>query len=259
MKNWAYSVFSESVRGEPVLTVLKVMQSDAKPPDTRISYDEYSFREGWAECPHDVGAGWILMGEDSYFNPLFLGRIKRDGFSVLPQSKNNVKFKVYNFFGMDNYRTCYVNVDVNSHGVDDVARMLLSYYKGGFNLGVGFQGGDPDSPNRLFRSITRLTYTNFSAVEYIDRTIRKGDMDSRHFKNLLWAAVAENTVAKIPAAQKMALTSAGKTLSEYNLDPTFPIVAKWALEPGQGWGVDWADIGLDFVFDFVTELVDAAV
>jgi len=259
MKTWAYSDFFESVRGEPVCTVSKVMQSDEKPPENRTFFGEYSFREGWAECPHDVGVGWIFLGGSSYFNPLFFDRIKRDGFSVLPLSKNNVKFKVYNFFGMDNYRTCYVNVDVNSHGVDDVARMLLSYYKGGFDLGVGFQGGDPDAPHRLFKSITKLTYTNFSAVEYIDQTIQKGDMDSRHFKNLLWAAVAENTVAKIPAAQKMALSREGKTLSEYNLDPTFPIVAKWALEPGQGWSIDWADIGLDFVFDFVTEVVDAAV
>lgn len=259
MKSWAYLLFFEIVQGEPLFRVQEVKSSESKPAGSDTSSRQFGSREGWFECPHDIGRGWLCYGFGNYFSPLFLDRARREGPSALPQGNKYVKFRVYNFFGMDNYSSCDLNIDVQRYGIDDVSRILLSYYKGGVDLGIRAEAGDPDGKKLLFKGISQLVYSNFSSVTYIDEVLRRGNMDSRHFKNLLWAVVSSHTVAKVPEKNKVPLADASKPIIEYNLDPMYPIVARWQLESGPRWGMDWCDIGLDFIFDFVTEVVDAAV
>lgn len=71
-------------------------------------------------------------------------------------------FRVFSFFGMDNYRVCDVELDIDNNTVDDLKRSVVAYYCGLVDLGIRADAGDPDGAPLYFQSIGRLVYTTFS-------------------------------------------------------------------------------------------------
>jgi len=160
---------------------------------------------------------------------------------------------------MDNYRMCTVNVDIDNYTPDDLARLVISYFKGKIDLGVRSEAGDSDGARRYYQAIRKMVYSNFSSLGLIDRKLIDMGGEGRHYRNLLYAVVATGTVAKVDENQKIELSGANKFISEYGLDSNYPIVCSWVLDSAPKWNLDFGDIGRDFLFDFVTDVVAAAV
>lgn len=264
MKTWCYLISDDKIHGLDVADVFGLAKSNTKPNyvpyDARFAFIRPSISPiGWQECRNDLQPNWCFI-DGVYVSPTARNRFETNGPSALPRNPRTWQFRVYNFLGMDNFRVCRINIDIDNHTPDDVAKLLLSHFKAKIDLGITSGGGDPDGQRRYFSSITRLAYTNFAGLALLDKTLAVPGGSRDHYRNLLFAAVTTaHTVAKLDANQKMHLTDSAKLISEYNLDTNHPIVALWALDKAERWNLDWGDIGLDFIADFVTEAIDAAI
>lgn len=281
MKTWANLFAAEAAHGLWINQVIRVMVSESKPePDWRADrkmqiaaenkFDPFETRDldkkyyvegrfdGWCECRADITTSWYYI-DGLFVSGAVLQRFRAQGPSALPRQPRIQPFRVFNFLGMDNYRMCTVNVDIDNYTPDDLARLVISYFKGKIDLGVRSEAGDSDGARRYYQAIRKMVYSNFSSLGLIDRKLIDMGGEGRHYRNLLYAVVATGTVAKVDENQKIELSGANKFISEYGLDSNYPIVCNWVLDSAPKWNLDFGDIGRDFLFDFVTDVVAAAV
>jgi hypothetical protein len=229
--------------------------SDEAPPGTLTIQppSEKMLFPDWRECRQEVVAGWFYA-DDVYMSPAAFERFKQQGVSALPRYPRVQQFRVFNFFDSNNYLACNIQVDIDNHAPDDVARILLSHYKGKIDLGIYSDAGGPGGEKRYYRSIRRMVYTSFSGLTLIDEKLKQKDMVGAHYRNLLYAAVSTgHTVAKVPANQIVPLEGGGKLISDYNISPDGPIVATWSIDPAPRWNIDWGDIAIDTLTDLVAD------
>jgi len=273
MRSWAFLGFSEQYFNDvPVFQIYEVVNSESVPEKAPFAYTEmlrlkrqamgeYMIEDPagceahWEECPGHVLKSWYCV-DGCFLSWAGIERCRRIGKLDVPAQPRFQMFRVFSFFGMDNYRVCDVKLDIDNNTIDDLKRSVVSNYGGRVDLGIRASGGDPDESPRYFQSIDRLVYTTFSSSSYITSLLQKKTGDWRHFINLLWAAVSTaHTVAKVPDSQKFPLLEDGKLISEYNLDPVFPIVASWQVDPGPQWGPDWKYEAFDVFMDIVSDAV----
>lgn len=273
MKKWAFVVMAEAeegfvyVNGVGVYEICGFLDSENKPNGDSDQYrkvmqvrtesagayaPEYppGYEPHWVEFPEYIGC-WRYFVNGYFVSEAALSRYKRIGRFDIPSHPRIQTFRVFSFFGMDNYRIGDVKLDIDNDTTDDLKGMVVSHYTGRFNLGITAGAGDEDGPVRCYRSIADLAYTTILSSSNISTSLVNKTGDWNHFKNLLWAAVTtSHTVAKVPQNQKVPLTG-NKLMLEYNLDPSFPIVAMWALESGPQWSPDWKQEAFDQFMDLV--------
>lgn len=298
MKTWAYLYEVELLHGLSVCKIVEVGNSESMPDENsmkvlrfqeavqvRQSYAEYieddpSLREeehldddafnrirhpydylkGWVECRADVNETWRRV-DGVFMSAAAYEKFKVLGPSVIPRSPRVEEFNVFNFTDMDNFFRCKVKVDIDNYTPADVRRLIVAYYDGKIDMGITSNGGDPDGVKRYYRSIDRMVYTNILSLADIGKDIGDGPAGWRKYVKLLYPAVslADYIAKRMPDANKFPLQDDSKLFFEYGLDPGYPIVSHWVIDPAPKWNVDWGDIRDDFLWDFITEVVDAAI
>ncbi|WP_223525317.1 hypothetical protein [Pseudomonas sp. A-B-26] len=207
----------------------------------------------WRECRQEVVAGWFYA-DDVYMSPAAFERFKQQGQATLPRNPRVQTFRVFSFFDSDNYLACDIAVDIDNYTADDMAKLLLSHYKGKVDLGIYSDAGAPDGKKRYYRSIRRMVYTNFSTTNYIIEKLKGGGGVGADFRNRLYVAVSTGyTVAKVPSNQIVPLEGDARLISDYNISPDSPIVATWSIDPAPRWNIDWGDIAIDTLTDLVAD------
>lgn len=286
MKTWAYLYEKEVLHGLSVCESVEIRNDESMPDENTLEVQTFlesvrlgtplaeliikdnafypknnpdAFIKGWVECRADVDKTWRQV-DGVFMSAAAFEKFKEQGPSAIPRNPRVQEFCVFNFTGMDNFFRCKIKVDIDNYTPADVRRLIVAYYDGKIDIGITSNAGAPDGVKRYYRSIGRMVYTNFSGLELINRKLKERGAEGDHYKNLLWAAVSTaHTVAKVAENQKIPLLDDGKLFSEYGLDPGFPIVASWSLDPAPQWNFDLGSIRDDFLWDFLTKIVDEAV
>lgn len=220
----------------------------------------YGYMKRWVECRADVDKTWRQV-DGVFMSAAAFEKFKVQGPSAIPRNPRVQEFCVFNFMGMDNFFLCKIKVDIDNYTPADVRRLIVAYYGGKFDIGITSGAGDPDGVKRYYRSISRMAYTDIMSLADIGKDINKGWLERHKYAELLYPAVslADYIAKRMPETNKILLQDDGKLFSEYGLDPGFPIVANWSLDPAPRWNVDWCDIGSEFVEEFVIEIVNELV
>ncbi|QXH77254.1 hypothetical protein [Pseudomonas salmasensis] len=284
MKRWAYlyekkEVFhglsvcesveirnNESMPNENTLAVqmfLEAARLEAPPLELEDNSfqpknNPYDYIKRWVECRADVDKTWRQV-DGVFMSAAAFEKFKEQGPSAIPRNPRVQEFCVFNFTGMDNFFVCKIKVDIDNYTPANVRRLIVACYDGKIDIGITSNAGDPDGVKRYYRSIGRMVYTNILSLADIKEGIKNG---GRHkYAKLLHPAVslADYIAKRMPETNKVPLQDDSKLFSEYALDPAFPIIADWSLDPAPRWNVDWGDIGSEFLEDFLTEIVDALV
>ncbi|WP_047710267.1 hypothetical protein [Pseudomonas lactis] len=258
------SGYPESMRGEQLLITREFSSEHDELMEVIRgaedgTYISGSFKpNGWKECRPDVEDTWHWV-DGVFMSAAAYRRFESLGPSAIPRNPRVQEFCVFNFMGMDNFFLCKIKVDIDNYTPADVRRLIVAYYDGKIDIGITSNAGDPDGVKRYYRSIDRMVYTNILSLADINEGIKIG---GRHkYAQLLHPAVslADYIAKRMPETNKVPLQDDSKLFSEYALDPAFPIIAHWSLDPAPRWNVDLADIGSEFLEELVIEIINELV
>ncbi|WP_236188358.1 hypothetical protein [Pseudomonas paraglycinae] len=273
MKTWAW--FSSS--GEYVMDysyiinqygarpyfVTEIVHSDIQPTHTpqqiRNPIDPNLPDLGWIETRPDISIFWVSINGHiiSYaaFENLMTGRSYGfDGSTAFET------FDIYSVLHPNLAIHCQAKLDMNNYTIDEIAKLVLAYYKGSIDIGITSDAGDPTGTPRLFRAIDKIFYSNFTTSNHISKDLYSKTIQSFYMTNCLVAVTTDSPAivhpsARIPAAKKFPLADDTKLLREYGMDPAYPIVLTWTLDPAPRWSFDWTDWGIETVFDLIAEVI----
>ncbi|QXH77253.1 hypothetical protein [Pseudomonas salmasensis] len=285
MKTWAYLYEKEVLHGLSVCESVEIRNDESMPDENTLEVQTFlesvrlgtplaeliikdnvfypknnpdAFIKGWVECRADVDKTWRQV-DGVFMSAAAFEKFKEQGPSAIPRNPRVQEFCVFNFTGMDNFFRCKIKVDIDNYTPADVRRLIVAYYDGKIDIGITSNAGAPDGVKRYYRSIERMVYTNILSLADIDKDI--GGVGRYKYARSLYPVVSlvDYIAKKIPETNKVPLQDDSKLFSEYGLDPGFPIIADWSLDPAPQWNLDLSSIRDDFLWDFLTKIVDEAV